>query len=58
MHHRCITNHLAEKPDYVTWHFEERVRKVLSVMKKTIMLVNVMILMMMAMVIYRKRNLI
>ena len=58
MHHRCITNHLAEKPDYVTWHFEERVRKVLSAMKKMIMLVNVMILMMMAMVIYRKRNLI
>ena len=58
MHHRCITNHLAEKPDYVTWHFEERVRKVLSAMKKIIMLVNVMILMMMAMVIYRKRNLI
>ena len=56
MHHRCIAKHLAEKPDYVTWHFEERVRKVLSVMKKTIMLVNVMILMMMAMVIYLRGN--
>ena len=22
---RCITSHLAQKPDYVTWHFEERV---------------------------------
>ena len=22
---RCITIHLAQKPDYVTWHFEERV---------------------------------
>ena len=56
MHHRCITNHLAEKPDYVTWHFEERVRKVLSVMMVMIMLVNVMILMMMAMAIYLGGN--